>query len=173
MSLLRYALVTVPLIVLLGIISGRIGNAGETNPWFEALAKPGFMPPGWVFGAAWTILYILLGLALAWLLHARGARGRRAALAVFLLQLALNYAWSPVFFGLHRVGVALILIAAMIALTAILIVLLWRIRRVAALLLLPYLAWLAFAAALTLSIDRLNPDASQVAPQPVTTDITL
>ena len=173
MSLLRYALVTVPLVLLLGIVSGRIGNAGEANPWFEALAKPGFMPPGWLFGATWTVLYILLGLALAWLLHARGARGRRAAMAVFLLQLALNYAWSPVFFGLHKVGAALGLIAAMIVLTAVLIVLLWRIRRVAALLLLPYLGWLGFAAALTFSIDRLNPDASQVAPQPVTTDITL
>ena len=76
MSLLRYALVTIPFVLLLGTVSGRIGNAGEGNPWFAALAKPDFMPPGWLFGAAWTILYILLGLALAMLLHARGAHWR-------------------------------------------------------------------------------------------------
>ncbi len=173
MSLLRYALVTVPLVLLLGIVSGRVANSGYGNPWFDALAKPGFMPPGWVFGAAWTVLYILLGLALAWLLHARGARWRGVAIGLFLVQLAMNFAWSPLFFAWHQVGWALALVAAMIVLTLALIVLLWRIRRVAALLILPYLAWLCFAALLTLSIDRLNPDASQVAPRPVTTDITL
>ena len=173
MSLLRYALVTVPLVVLLGLVSGRLANSGYGNPWFDALAKPGFMPPGWVFGAAWTVLYILLGLALAVLLHARGARGRGRAIGLFLVQLALNYAWSPVFFAWHRIDWALMLVAAMIVLTLALIVLLWRIRRSAALLMLPYLAWLAFAAALTFGVAQLNPNAQVLAPQPVTTDITL
>jgi benzodiazapine receptor len=79
----------------------------------RAMAMPGstplkarFMPPGWVFGAAWTILYILLGLALALILHARGARGAASALALFVLQLLLNYAWSPIFFAYHEVGAA-------------------------------------------------------------------
>jgi tryptophan-rich sensory protein len=173
MSLLRYALVTVPLVLLLGIVSGRLSNSGYGNRWFDALAKPDFMPPGWVFGAVWTILYILLGFALAVLLHARGARGRGRAIGLFLLQLALNFAWSPVFFAWHRIDWALMLIGAMIVLTVVLVVLLWRIRRLAALLILPYLAWIAFAAALTFSIGALNPGASQLAPQPVTTDITL
>jgi translocator protein len=173
MSLLRYALVTVPLVLLLGIVSGRMANSGYGNPWFDALAKPAFMPPGWVFGAAWTILYVLLGLALALLLHARGARGRGRAIGLFLVQLLLNYAWSPVFFAWHRIDWALMLIGAMLLLTVVLVVLLWRIRRVAALLMLPYLAWIAFAAALTFSIDARNPDAGRLAPQPVTTDITL
>jgi benzodiazapine receptor len=172
MSLLRYALVTVPLVLLLGTVSGRIANAGSGNPWFDALAKPAFTPPGWLFGAAWTILYILLGLALAMLLHARGARWRGAAIALFVVQLAINYAWSPVFFAYHQIGLALALIGVMIALTVLLVVLLWWIRRVAALLLLPYLAWLCFAALLTLSIGNLNPDA-QVAPQPASADIVL
>ena len=79
MSFLRYALVTVPLVLLLGLLSGRIANSGYGNPWFDALAKPEAMPPGWAFGAAWTTLYILLGLALALVLHARGARGRGKA----------------------------------------------------------------------------------------------
>ena len=173
MSLLRYALVTVPLVLLLGIVSGRIANSGYGNPWFDALAKPDFMPPGWLFGVAWTILYILLGLALAILLHARGAQRRGRAIGLFVVQLALNYAWSPVFFAWHRIDWALMLIGAMIVLTLALILLLWPIRRLAALLMLPYLAWICFAAALTFSIGQLNPNASQVAPQPVTTDIVL
>jgi benzodiazapine receptor len=171
MSLLRYALVTVPLIVLLGTISGRISNSGYGNPWFDSLAKPDFMPPGWVFGAAWTILYVLLGIVLAMLLHARGARRRGAAIALFFLQLVCNYLWSPVFFAFHDIGSALLLLGAMIVLTVALIVLLWWIRRVAAVLMLPYLAWLGFAALLTLSISALNPEAAGVAPQPASVAI--
>ena len=173
MSLLRYALVTVPLVLLLGTVSGRIANAGDGNPWFDALAKPAFMPAGWVFGAAWTVLYILLGLALAMLLHARGARWRGAAIALFVVQLVVNYAWSPVFFAYHQIGLALALIGVMIVLTVLLVVLLWWIRRVAALLLLPYLAWLCFAALLTVSIWQLNPGAAELVPQPASADIVL
>ena len=173
MSLLRYALVTVPLVVLLGIVSGRIANVGEGNRWFAALARPDFMPPDWVFGVAWTVLYVLLGVALAMLLHARGARWRSAAIGLFVLQLLLNYAWPPLFFGFHRVGGALALIVLMVVLAVALIALLWRIRRFAALLLLPYLAWLCFAGTLTFSVLQLNPDASEVAPQPASADIAL
>src|SRR3712207_506870 len=136
MSYLRWALVTVPAVLLLGTVSGRIANSGYGNPWFDALVKPDLMPPGWVFGAAWTLLYILLGLSLAMILHARGARGRGAAVAVFLVQLALNYAWSPLFFALHRVDAALLVILAMIGLTLVSAWLFWRIRKGAALLLL-------------------------------------
>ena len=173
MSLLRYALVTVPLVLLLGTISGSLAGAGDGNRWFDALAKPALMPPSWVFGAAWTVLYILLGLALAMLLHARGARWREAAIALFLVQLALNYAWSPLFFAFHQIGWALALLGAMIALTVALIVLAWRIRKLAALLILPYLGWLGFAALLTADIWRLNPDAADLAPQPASADIVL
>jgi tryptophan-rich sensory protein len=100
MSFLRYALVTVPLVLLLGTISGRLANSGYGNAWFDAIRKPALMPPGSVFGVAWTILYILLGLALALILHAKGARGRGVALGFFAAQLVLNYAWSPLFFAI-------------------------------------------------------------------------
>lgn len=172
MSFLRYALVTVPAVLLLGTLSGQLAGSGYGNAWFDALAKPGFMPPGWAFGVAWTILYILLGLSLAMLLHARGARRRGLAIALFLLQLAANYAWSPLFFAWHQVGAAFVLIAAMIAMTAALALLVWSIRRLAALLLLPYLGWLVFAAALTWEIGRLNPGA-ELAPRPASADIVL
>lgn len=173
MSFLRYALFTVPAILLLGTVSGRISGSGYGNPWFDALQKPAIMPPGWLFGIAWTILYVLLGLALALILHARGARGRGLAIALFLAQLLLNFAWSPIFFAYHEVGAAFWTIVAMILLSLAAALLFWRIRRAAALLMLPYLAWLAFAATLTWQIGELNPGASQLAPGGSTTDIPI
>lgn len=173
MSFLRYALFTVPLVLLLGIVSGRASNSGYGNGWFDALEKPALMPPGWVFGMAWTILYILLGLALAMILHARGARRRGPALGIFLIQMLLNFAWSPVFFAMHQVGTALSIIAAMIVLTVVSVVLFWPIRRAASLLLLPYLAWLCFAATLNYQILLLNPDAPELAPRGSSADIAL
>jgi tryptophan-rich sensory protein len=171
MSFLRYALVTVPLLVFLGAVSGRAANSGYGNPWFDALVKPAFMPPGWLFGVAWTILYICLGLVLAMVLHARGARGRPLVLTLFLVQLALNYLWSPLFFALHQAVPALVVILLMIGLSAAAAVLLWRIRRPAALLMLPYLAWLCFATALNYEIVRLNPGASELVPGGASADI--
>jgi len=164
MSFLRYAVITVPAIVLLGTLSGFLSNSGYSNPWFDALRKPGFMPPGWAFGVAWTILYILIGISLAMLLHAKGARKRERAIILFGLMLAINLAWSPVFFGMHKVTFALGMIAAMIVLTASLILILWRIRIVAALLLYPYLGWLMFAGLLNYEILRLNPNAETLVP---------
>jgi benzodiazapine receptor len=173
MSFLRYALFTVPLVLLLGTVSGRISGSGYGNAWFDALQKPAIMPPGWVFGAAWTILYILLGLAVALILHARGARGRGPALALFVLQLLLNYAWSPLFFAYHEVGAAFWTIVAILLLAAATAILFWRIRNSAGLLMLPYLAWLGFAAALIWQIGALNPQAEQLAPADAGTDIAL
>ena len=77
LAFLRWALVTVPAIEFLGFLSGYLSNSGYENRWFYTLAKPDLMPPGWAFGVAWTILYFFMALALAMILHARGARGRR------------------------------------------------------------------------------------------------
>jgi tryptophan-rich sensory protein len=173
MSFLRYALFTVPAVLLLGTISGRVANSGDGNPWFDALVKPALMPPGWVFGAAWMILYILLGLALAMILHARGARGRGLAVGLFLVQLVMNYAWSPLFFAAHEVDAAFILIVLMITAASLAALLFARIRRAAGLLMLPYLAWLFFAAYLTWQVGELNPNARELAPQQASADIPL
>lgn len=172
-SFLRVALICVPGVVLLGTLSGLLSNSGYDNAWFRSLDLPGFMPPSWAFPVAWTLLYICLGLSLAMLLHARGARARGPLVALFLVQLAINYAWSPVFFGLHRVTFGLVLIGAMIALTLILIVMLRRVRPAAALLLLPYLAWLCFAAALNYTVMTNNPYAARLAPAAASTDIAI
>jgi tryptophan-rich sensory protein len=173
MSFLRYALVTVPAVVLLGTLSGALAGSGYDNPWFAALEKPPSMPPGWAFGAAWTLLYVLFGLSLAMVLHARGARGRERGLVLFGIQLLLNLAWSPVFFGLHNMSLALSLIAAMIVVAVVMILYIWRIRPLAALLLFPYLGWLMFAATLNFQIMVLNPGAETLAPGAASTDISL
>ena len=173
MSFLRYALFTVPGVLLFGTLSGTLAGSGYGNPWFDALRKPAFMPPGWAFGVAWTILYILLGLSLAMLLHARGATNRQRALMLFGLQLVLNFAWSPVFFALHQVTVALSILAAMTVVTVVMILVIWRIRVVAGLLLYPYLGWLMFAGLLNYQIMALNPHAATLAPGPAHTDIAL
>lgn len=171
MSLLRWALLCVPAVVLGGAVSAGLTEPGFDNPWFAALRQPSFLPPAWLFPVAWTILYAGLGLALAILLHARGAQGRGLLLGVFFAQLALNYAWPPTFFGLHQISAALGIIAAMVALTAFLVARTWTVRRAVALLLLPYLAWLVFAAALNYQVMALNPDADEVAPAASRTDI--
>ena len=171
MSFLRWALVTVPAIVLLGFLSGRVANSGYENLWFAALEKPALMPPGWVFGAVWTLLYILIALALAMVLNARGARRRGLGIALFLVQFLLNLAWSPIFFARHQVMPAFFLILAMILLTGATIAVFRRIRGAAALLMLPYLAWLCFAAWLNYGIHSLNPDADSLAAPAVRTQI--
>lgn len=173
MSFLRYALTTVPAVLLLGTLSGRVSNSGYGNAWFDALVKPEAMPPGWMFGVAWTILYVLLGLALAMILHARGSRGRPLALTLFFAQLMLNYAWSPIFFAMHEVRLALFVIAAMLGVSIATAVRFAGIRRAAALLMLPYLVWLCFAGYLNFRIIELNPEAEALVPQAGSADIAL
>ena len=155
----KYALVTVPLIVLAGSASGWLSNSGYENHWFSSLLKPPFMPPGWAFPVAWTILYALMGVAVAMILAAPPSSERRFALLLFWVQLALNYAWSPVFFAAHdiKLGETVILVMLVVALAAA--GLFRRIRTIAGLLMLPYLLWLCFAYALNSSIDALNPGA--------------
>lgn len=155
----KIALVTVPAIVLAGSASGWLSNSGYENDWFSSLMKPPFMPPAWAFPVAWTTLYALMGVAVAMILAVPPSSERRIALTLFWAQLALNYAWSPIFFAAHdvKLGEAVILVMLVVALAAS--VLFRRIRTTAGLLMLPYLLWLCFAFALNSSIDALNPGA--------------
>lgn len=170
-SFLRWALVTVPLLLLLGLAAGRVAPAGSENGWYVALSKPALNPPDWVFPAVWSTLYVLMGVALAMILHARGARGRAAAVALFAATFALNLAWTPVFFGLHKVGLALAVIAAMLLTGIGATVAFSRIRPVAGWLLVPYLVWISFAGVITGRILQLNPDAENIAPGGRTTQM--
>ncbi len=162
MSLLRYALFIIPTIMLLGFLSGQVSGSGEVNSWYRELIKPETQPPGWVFGVVWPILYFMTGLAFSMILHARGAVGRSVAIGLFLMQLVLNYLWSPLFFGQHKVTTALYLLIVIFLLSLATTFAFGRIRKAAAWLMVPYLAWLSFACILNFQIDQLNPDAESL-----------
>ncbi|MEO7278235.1 MAG: TspO/MBR family protein [Sphingomicrobium sp.] len=155
----RYGLITVPAIVLAGSAIGILSGSGNANGWYQTLHKPAFQPPPIAFPVAWTILYALMGVALAMILNEPPSPRRKTALILFFIQLALNFAWSPIFFGLHDIRLAQIVIFAMAAIAAAAAGQFLRINRVAGLLLIPYLAWLIFAAILNSAIYNLNPGA--------------
>ena len=157
-SFVRWALFVVPAVLLLGFISGRVGG-DASDPWFVALDKPEIFPPAGVFGVVWPILYTVMGLAAAMVCAAWGSRYRLPAILAFMLQLAVNLAWSPVFFGQHEITLALYVSLAMDLAVLVTIVLFWKVRRTAALLLVPYFGWVLFATVLNYEFLRLNPQA--------------
>jgi translocator protein len=142
----------------------RIAGSTETNAWYQSLSLPVFQPPGPLFGIAWAILYTLIGTAFAMVWGTKLARGKRLAIALFAVGFALNLTWSPVFFRLHMISAALAIIAVMLLVAIATTWSFWRVNRLAGWLMLPYLAWLSFAAALNISIMMLNPmaDAMQL-----------
>lgn len=163
-SFLRWALVCIPACLLLGFLSGSLAQSGPGNPWFDGLAKPAIYPPPATFGIVWGILYAMMGLALALVGTAWGARGRGLAIVLFVIQFAVNLAWSPVFFGARQITGGLIVIAVLDVLAIATTILFWRIRRSAGLLMLPYLAWILFATVLNWQILELNPGADGAEP---------
>jgi tryptophan-rich sensory protein len=159
-SFFRWALFLVPTIALLGFLSGQIGGTSD-SAWFSALEKPATFPPPATFGIVWTVLYAMMGVALALVCAAWGARFRGPAIAAFVVQLLVNLAWSPVFFGAHQITTALAVLLALDIAVIITIALFWRVRRLAAWLLAPYLAWILFATLLNWQFLELNPGADQ------------
>jgi translocator protein len=157
-SFVRWALFLVPAVLLLGFVSGRLGG-DASDPWFMALRKPEIFPPPAAFGIVWPILYTLMGLAAAMVCAAWGSRYRLPAILAFALQLVVNLAWSPVFFGQHEITLGLYIILVLDVAVLVTIVLFWKVRRAAALLLVPYLAWILFATVLNYEFLRLNPGA--------------
>ena len=172
-AFLRWVIVLVPGLVLLGFLSGVGSGSGVANPWFAALVKPGIYPPPATFGIVWTALYILMGLALAIVITASGANGRRLAVAVFAGQLVLNLAWSPLFFAMHRIVGALVLLGVIDVAVLATVVLFSRVRSLAAALLVPYLAWVLFATLLNWQFWQLNPTADGQMGSPATVRVQL
>jgi tryptophan-rich sensory protein len=155
----KEALLAVVAIELLGGLSGWVSNSGYGNGWFDALQKPTFMPPGWAFGVVWPILYAMLGVAVAMVIAEPPSDRRRFALILFLVQLALNFVWSPIFFAGHDIALADVVIFLMAAIAAAAAGQFLRLRTAAGVLMVPYLAWLVFAATLNATIEQLNPGA--------------
>lgn len=145
-SLFLFLVLTVGGGLLLGVLTGP-------GAWYADLAKPSFNPSGWIFGPVWTALYVMIAVA-GWRVcqYDRGGWPMK----LWWVQLALNFLWTPVFFGAHRIGLAfvviLLLLAAILAFTAAA----WRQNRLAAWLFAPYAAWVAFASVLNGAIWALN-----------------
>jgi translocator protein len=142
------------ILIVLGCGSA-IGFACPPGDWYARLKKPPFNPPNWLFAPAWSVLYVLIATA-GWRAWQDGAS---AAFAVWLAQLIVNFAWSPTFFRAHRGDLALTLIVALLGLIFAFIGLQWSADRTAALLFVPYAAWVGFASALNAALLRLNADA--------------
>ena len=135
---------------------GGVATASSVGTWYRTLAKPPFNPPDWVFAPVWMALFFMMAIA-GWRVWRRdGLRKARLALTLFALQLALNLAWSIVFFGLRSIGAALVeivvLLLAILATTAVF----WRHDRVAGMLFIPYAGWVAFATVLNAALWQLN-----------------
>jgi len=142
--------------LLLSFLVATVGAIYLPGEWYAGLVKPSWNPPNWVFGPVWTLLYFCIGLS-GWLVwREAGWRSAAPAFAVYGLQLVLNAAWSWMFFGLHRPGLAFIEIVALWLSIGATMVLFGRKSRPAALLLLPYLCWVGFAGALNLALWLLN-----------------
>lgn len=132
---------------------GAVASA-DAAAFYAQLARPSWAPPGWLFAPVWSLLYFLQGIA-AWLVWR--ARGWSYALALFLAQLALNALWTWIFFAWRQGGLAFAEILVLWAFIVATVAAFWRIRALAGALLLPYLAWVSFACALTYSVWQLNP----------------
>lgn len=153
------ALLAIPAIVLGGLAIGLLSNSGMENSWYIGLKKPGLQPPSYVFGPVWAALYALMGLALAVIWNEPPSRERTNASRLFFAQLALNYAWSPVFFLGHMIEIALALLILLLLVALMTAKSFRSIRQMAGWLLLPYLLWLCLAVTLNYETAVLNPGA--------------
>jgi benzodiazapine receptor len=153
------ATIVVPAIVLGGLAMGWLSNSGMDNSWYVPLEKPAFQPPSWMFGVVWTALYALMGLAIAIIWNEPASKARTRAIWLFFTQLALNFAWSPVFFGGRMIEIGLLLLLAILVAALVTAKAFRAIRPVAGWLLLPYLLWLCLAVTLNYETGRLNPGA--------------
>lgn len=135
--------------------SAAIWDVGGT--WYQSLTQPSFTPPPWVFGPAWTVLYLMIAIVAHRIAYAPESSWKMPALALWALQIALNTLWTPVFFGAKNLGGAMIYIALLWVTICLLILVTMRVDRVSSLLLLPYLAWVSFASILNFAFWSLNP----------------
>jgi benzodiazapine receptor len=148
-----------PLLIFL-IVTLAVGAASSlfTEPsiptWYAGLRHPAFAPPNWVFAPVWTTLYVLMAVA-AWRAW-RQAGTRSLEMGAYAAQLLFNFVWSGIFFGAHQIGLALADIGVLLLLILATTILFWRRDRVAGLLMLPYLGWTGFAAALNQAFWALN-----------------
>ena len=142
------------------LLTGFLGSFATRNSittWYAQLSRPSFTPPDWTFGVVWPALYVMMGIS-AFLIWNKGIERRqvKVALVVFALQLILNGLWTPIFFGLHLIGLALMEIVILWAAILMTILSFWKESKMATLLLLPYILWVSFAVVLNAGLFLLN-----------------
>ena len=144
-------------LVLMLTVTYSIGVSTRPDAWFYGLEKPPLQPPGWIFGVVWPVLYVLITVS-GWLAFLRQPyiAERKAAGALFWVQLLLNFSWSYIFFTFHALNLAALVIILLLMLICVLIYRLWPLNRLAAMLLLPYALWVSFALYLSGSIALMN-----------------
>ena len=147
-----------PIFLASCMAAGSTGAFFGPGAWYRSLSKPGWTPPDWVFPTVWTALYLLISAAAA---RAAPLEGSQYAIAFFALQMVLNALWSPVFFGLKRMGTAMVVLVCLWIAVAATLASLWTVDRIAGALFVPYLVWVTLAGALNYSVWRRNPDAPQ------------
>jgi tryptophan-rich sensory protein len=145
------------LCLLVGVSAAGI-TFSNVATWYDMLVHPPLSPPNWLFGPAWTLLYVLMAVS-AWLIWRQHEpwRRSRAALTIWALQLAINSAWTPIFFGLHEIAAGLVIVGLLFCAVLLTITRFWPLNRLAGALLLPYLAWVGFATYLNAGFWWLNP----------------
>ena len=138
-------------------LAPALGAWAMPGEWYASLRKPSWNPPSWLFGPVWTALYLMMATA-AWLVWRRGGcSGQRRALTLYLVQLVLNAAWTPLFFGLKMPGIAFAEILLLLAAVVTTAFAFRRVNKAAGALLVPYIAWVSFAGFLNFTLWRLNP----------------
>ena len=135
---------------------GSLFTSTSIDSWYQFLNKPAIAPPNWVFAPVWTLLYILMGIAL-FLVWISDSPIKKKAVILFLIQLILNAAWSFIFFGIHSIGIALADIVILWAFILLTMIFFFRTAAPAGWLLVPYILWVSFAAVLNFEFFRLNP----------------
>ncbi len=147
------------MVVLATVLTAVLGGwaSRQAPEFYQALTKPSWAPPPHVFAPVWTLLYIMMAFATCLVIKVKGVRAARFELSLYALQLVLNALWSWLFFQWHLGAAAFIEVIALCAVVTLTTYAFWRVRPWAGLLLLPYLAWLLFASALTFSVWQLNP----------------
>jgi benzodiazapine receptor len=145
--------------LMLTFVAAAVGSAAsaESGLFYQQISRPEWAPPGWLFAPVWTILYILMGIS-AWIVwRVDGFRSAYIALSLFIIQLVLNALWTWIFFVWKQGALAFVEILVLWAMILCTTIAFWRVRALAGILLIPYLAWVSFASVLAFTVWRLNP----------------
>lgn len=155
-SLLVKSIICIAIVMGFGFASG-LSTANSITEWYSTLNKPFFSPPNWIFGPAWTILYILIGISIARIWHfGKGHASQKTVITIFIIQMILNLIWSPVFFSMKQPIIAIVIITLLWFMIIMYIRKSKEIDKTASLLFIPYLLWVSFATMLNAGIIYLN-----------------